>query len=51
MDRQFDYTENPVEFAAAPQRMEGMPASYALFKRVIREFAVNAPPLSATMDR
>jgi hypothetical protein len=45
-----------VEFAAAPQRMEGMPASYALFKRlsipeVIREFAVNAPPLSATMDR
>jgi hypothetical protein len=45
-----------VEFAAAPQRMEEMPASYALFKRlsipeVIREFAVNALPLSATMDR
>ncbi|MGO9697638.1 MAG: hypothetical protein ACLPX7_00050 [Xanthobacteraceae bacterium] len=50
MDRQFDYTQKillAVEFADAPRRMEGMPASYARFKRlsipeVIREFAAKA---------
>lgn len=37
MDRQFDYTQKillAVEFADAPRRMEGMPATYALFKRL-----------------
>lgn len=37
MDRQFDYNRKillAVEFADAPRRMEGMPASYARFKRL-----------------
>jgi hypothetical protein len=37
MDRQFDYTQKillAVEFADAPWRMEGMPATYARFKRL-----------------
>ena len=50
MDRQFDYTQKillAVEFADAPRRMEGMPSSYAVFRRlsipeVIRQFAATA---------
>jgi hypothetical protein len=46
MDRQFDYAQKiflAVEFADAPRRIEGMPATYARFKRltipdVIRAF-------------
>jgi hypothetical protein len=37
MGRQFDYNQKvllAVEFADAPRRMEGMPASYARFKRL-----------------
>lgn len=37
MDRQFDYTQKillAVEYGDAPRRMEGMPATYALFKRL-----------------
>jgi len=37
MDRQFDYTQKillAIEFAATPTRMEDMPASYALFRRI-----------------
>jgi len=37
MDRSFDYSQKillAVEFGEAPLRMEGMPASYALFKRI-----------------
>ena len=37
MDRKFDYAQKillAVEYADAPRRMEGMPASYALFKRL-----------------
>lgn len=37
MDRQFDYGQKillAVEFADAPRQMEGMPASYARFKRL-----------------
>jgi len=50
VDRQFDYTQKillAVEFADAPRRMDGMPASYAVFKRlsipeVLREFGATA---------
>lgn len=60
MDRQFDYAQKillAVEFADAPRRMEAMPASYAVFKRmsipeVIRDLQANlssagaaAPPI------
>lgn len=46
MNRQFDYTQKvllAVDFTDVPRRLEGMPASYALFKRlsipdVIRAF-------------
>ena len=46
MDRKFDYTQKillAVEFADAPRRLEGMPATYARFKRrsipdVVRAF-------------
>jgi hypothetical protein len=37
VDRKFDYAQKillAVEYADAPRRMEGMPASYALFKRL-----------------
>lgn len=37
MDRSFDYSQKilvAVEFGDAPRRMEGMPASYAVFKRI-----------------
>ena len=37
MDRKFDYTQKillAVEFADAPRRLEGMPATYARFKRL-----------------
>ena len=37
MDRTFDYAQKillAVEYADAPRRMEAMPATYALFKRL-----------------
>jgi hypothetical protein len=37
VDRKFDYAQKillAVEYADVPQRMEGMPAAYALFKRL-----------------
>ena len=38
MDRKFDYTQKillAVEFADAPRRLEGMPATYARFKLAV----------------
>jgi hypothetical protein len=37
MDRRFDYTQKvllAVEFADDPRRLQNMPASYAVFKRL-----------------
>jgi hypothetical protein len=45
MDRQFDYAQKillAVEFADVPRRMEGMPATYACFKRLAIQDVVQA---------